>query len=59
KMKIAPADLEALFKEPRLGLHVYPASKQRAALDVVFRGAGESKYLDKVPAASIVYDGLR
>ena len=59
KMKIAPADLEALFKEPRLGLHLYPAAAQRSAMDVVFRGAVESKYLEKVPAPSIVYEGLK
>ena len=59
KMKIAPEDLEVLFKEPRLGLQVYPAAQQRAAMDTVFKGAVESKYLDRVPAASIVYDGLK
>jgi ABC-type nitrate/sulfonate/bicarbonate transport system substrate-binding protein len=53
KMKIAPEDLEVLFREPRLGLNLYPASQQRAAMDVVFRGAVESKYLDRVPAATI------
>ncbi len=59
KMKIPPEDLEPLFREPRLGMNVYPASRQRAAMESVFRAAVEIKYLDRVPAASIVYDGLR
>ena len=59
KMKIKPEDLEALFREPRLGMNLYPAAQQRAAMDVVFKGAVETGYLDRVPPASIAYDGLK
>jgi NitT/TauT family transport system substrate-binding protein len=59
KMKIAPADLEELIREPRLGLNVYPSSRERAAMEVVFRAAQEIRYIDRIPASSIVFDGLR
>lgn len=59
KMKIAPDDLEQLLREPRLGLSVYPSSEHRAAMDVVFRAAVEIGYLDRVPTASIVHEGLK
>jgi NitT/TauT family transport system substrate-binding protein len=59
KMKIAPEDIVELLREPRLGLNLYPASLHRAAMEVVFRAAVETGYLDRVPAASIVHEGLR
>lgn len=59
KMKTAAEDLEALFREPRLGLNVYPSSQQRAAMEVVFKAAVEIKYLDRVPSGAVAYGGLR
>jgi ABC-type nitrate/sulfonate/bicarbonate transport system substrate-binding protein len=59
KMKIPAVELEELIREPRLGMSVYPASRERAAIEVVFRAAVEAKYLDRVPAASVVYEGLK
>jgi ABC-type nitrate/sulfonate/bicarbonate transport system substrate-binding protein len=59
KTKIAAADIAQLIREPHLGLNIYPASQQRNAIERVFQAGAEASYLDKVPAGSIIYDGLR
>jgi ABC-type nitrate/sulfonate/bicarbonate transport system substrate-binding protein len=58
KTNIPAADLDALIREPRLGLNVYPAAQQRAAINTVFQAGVEIQYLDQVPAASIVAEDL-
>lgn len=59
KTKVPAADLEQLIKEPRLGLNIYPAGQQRAAIERVFQAGAEIQYLDKVPDGSIVYEALK
>jgi ABC-type nitrate/sulfonate/bicarbonate transport system substrate-binding protein len=59
KTKISADDLQQLFREPRLGLNVYPAGQQREAIQRVFQAGAEIAYLDKVPDDSVIYDGLK
>lgn len=59
KTKVAPADLEELIADPRLGLNVYPASAQRDSINLVFQAGVEINYLERAPDPSIVYEELK